>query len=289
MDLLVVGHVTRDEVDGAVRLGGAASYAARAAACLGYETALVTVAPPDEPLLEPLRRAPRLHLHCVPSDVITTFALDYAGGQRRLWLRRRARALTLDDIPTEWQRPKIAYVGTVAGECDTAFVQGLGARFCGAGLQGWLRRTNDDGLVVPVRIAESPEIQNPTRLNVEIVSEEDHPGAEGVIRPFRTHDDIAVITRGARGAMLYGRQQCIDVPAAPAREVDPTGAGDVFGVVLTLELARGTRLVAAGRAAAWAAARVVEGPGLGTLPDARRPLRWAWRDWWSRARRPRPR
>jgi sugar/nucleoside kinase (ribokinase family) len=68
--------------------------------------------------------------------------------------------------------------------------------------------------------------------------------------------------------MLYGPQQCIDLPAAPAREVDPTGAGDVFGVVLTLELAHGKQLVAAGRAAAWAAARVVEGPGLGTLPDS---------------------
>src|SRR6185295_1300946 len=90
MDLLVIGHVTRDEVDGGLRLGGAASYAALAAARLGYETALVTVAPPDDPLLEPLRRAPRLNVHCVASDVMTTFALDYAGAQRRLWLRRRA-------------------------------------------------------------------------------------------------------------------------------------------------------------------------------------------------------
>ncbi|HMF42030.1 MAG TPA: PfkB family carbohydrate kinase [Polyangia bacterium] len=287
MDLLVVGHVTRDEVDGGVRLGGAASYAALAAACLGYETALVTVAPPGEPLLEALRRAPRLHLHCVPSDVMTTFALEYRGGQRRLWLHRRARALTLDDIPPEWRSPRVAYVGTVAGECDTAFVKGMRAQFTGAGLQGWLRRTNDDGLVEPVRIADSPDIQNPVRLNVAIVSEDDHPGAEGVLLVFRGHDDVAAITRGARGAILYGRQQYIDLPAARAREVDPTGAGDVFGVVLTLELARGKRLRAAGRAAAWAAARVVEGPGLGTLPESTRTrfLRlWRTR---SRGRRPR--
>jgi hypothetical protein len=36
-------------------------------------------------------------------------------------------------------------------------------------------------------------------------------------------------------------------------------------VVLTLELAQGRPLAVAGRAAAAAAARVVEGPGLGTL------------------------
>src|SRR6185436_15807256 len=168
MDLLVVGHVTRDEVDGGVRLGGAGSYAALAAACLGYETALVTVAPPDDPLLEPLRRTPRLSLHCVPSDVMTTFGLDYAGEQRRLWLRRRARALTLDDIPAGWRRPRIAYVGAVAGECDTAFVKGLSASFVGAGLQGWLRRTDDDGRVQPARLKEAPVVQDPPALNVAV-------------------------------------------------------------------------------------------------------------------------
>ena len=79
----------------------------------------------------------------------------------------------------------------------------------------------------------------------------------------------AAVTRGARGAMLWTARECIDVPAAPAHEVDPTGAGDVFGVVLTLELANGKPLAAAGRAAAAAAARVVEGPGLGTLSGRR--------------------
>ena len=71
---------------------------------------------------------------------------------------------------------------------------------------------------------------------------------------------------------LFGGGERLEIPAAPAREVDPTGAGDVFGVVLTLELAAGKPLAAAGRAAAAAAARVVEGPGLGTLAATSRRL-----------------
>jgi len=259
----VVGHVTRDEILGGVRLGGAASYAARAAACLGYETALVTVAPPDDPLLEPLRRAPRLSVHCVPSDVMTTFALAYAGGQRQLWLRRRARTLVPSDVPLEWRRPRVAYVGPVAGECDTSFARGLGAQFLGAGIQGWLRRTGEDGRVEPALLAETPDAETPLPFDVAIVSEEDHPDAEGVGR--RMAPTVA-ITRGARGARLVAPTECLELPAVPAREVDPTGAGDVFGVVLTLGLARGDSLAVAGRAAAAAAARVVEGPGLGSLP-----------------------
>jgi sugar/nucleoside kinase (ribokinase family) len=45
-DLLVLGHVTCDDFGHELRLGGAAGYAARAAALLGIETGMVTVAPP---------------------------------------------------------------------------------------------------------------------------------------------------------------------------------------------------------------------------------------------------
>jgi len=109
----------------------------------------VTVAPPDDPLLEPLRGAPRLSLHCLPSEVMTTFALAYGAGQRQLWLRRRARTRLLEDVPLEWRRPRAAYLGPVAGECDAPFAQGLGALFLGAGIQGWLRRTGEDGRIEP--------------------------------------------------------------------------------------------------------------------------------------------
>ena len=118
--LLVLGHVTRDEIAGNIRLGGAASYAALAAARLGVETALVTVAPPDDPLLAPLRAEPRLTLHCVPCDAITTFALTYTGARRQLWLRKAARPLSIADIPPHWRDAAVTYVGPVAGECDRA-------------------------------------------------------------------------------------------------------------------------------------------------------------------------
>jgi sugar/nucleoside kinase (ribokinase family) len=265
VDLLVAGHITRDEVAGGVRLGGAASYAALAAACLGFETALVTVAPPDDPLLEPLRRTPGLALHVVPSDVMTTFALDYAGGQRRLWLRRRARALAIDDVPKQWLRPRVAYVGPVAGECDGAFVRGLEARFVGAGLQGWLRRVGADGLVEPAALEDAAEVRDLPPLDVAIISELDHPDSEAVARSCVGPSGTAAITRGARGATLIRAGERVKIPPAPAREVDPTGAGDVFGVMLTMELAAGEPPRAAGLAAGAVAARVVEGPGLGTL------------------------
>ena len=141
----------------------------------------------------------------------------------------------------------------------------------GAGLQGWLRRVRDDGLVEPAALAEAAEVRDLPPLDVAIISELDHPDGEAVVQSCVASGGTAAITRGARGATLIGGGERVEIPAAPAREVDPTGAGDVFGVVLTLELARGKPLAVAGRAAAAAAARVVEGPGLGTLPASLAP------------------
>ena len=265
MHLLVVGHVTRDEVDGGVRLGGAASYAALAAARLGYETALVTVAPPIDPLLEPLRRAPRLSVHCVASDVMTTFALDYAGGQRRLWLRRRARPLVIGDVPAAWLRAPVAYVGPVAGECDAAFVRALQARFVGAGIQGWLRRTDQAGSIEPLPLAEAPGDQGAAAV------ERRHPLGGGSPRRWRGRAIVRRRWRDGRDHPRRARRHVTDAEGARRRARGPGARdrGNRRGRRLRRRADAGARagkpLLSAGRAAAAAAARVVEGPGLGTL------------------------
>jgi sugar/nucleoside kinase (ribokinase family) len=260
--LLVLGHVTRDEVGRELRLGGAASYAALAAARLGFDTAVVTVAPPDDPLLAPLRNTPGLAIHCAVSPVMTTFALQYEGTRRSLTLRTRARALGPGDVPAAWRRPAVAYLGPVAGECGRALIASLGAGFTGVGLQGWLRRAADDGRIEP---ALSPEAIDPPTVGLAIVSEQDHPDVDGVAARFAASGAMVAITRGARGATLLTPSGRLEIPAVPAIEIDPTGAGDVFGVVLTLRLAAGVSPAQAAADAAVAGARVVEGPGLRRL------------------------
>ena len=83
-ELLIIGHVTRDYIRGDTRLGGSASFAARVAATLGLRTALVTAAPADFDLMEPLRSLPNLSIHVAPTSDVTTFELDYSGPRRRV-------------------------------------------------------------------------------------------------------------------------------------------------------------------------------------------------------------
>jgi sugar/nucleoside kinase (ribokinase family) len=129
-------------------------------------------------------------------------------------------------------------------------------------VQGWLRRAGDGGEIEP---ALAPEAITPPRLDAAILSELDHPDAAAIAARFATAGARVAVTRGARGATILDGDARLDIPAAPAVEVEPTGAGDVFGVVLALELQRGVPAREAAVAAAAAAARVVEGPGLGRL------------------------
>ena len=92
--------------------------------------------------------------------------------------------------------------------------------------------------------------------------------AERLAEHLASRGLTVALTRSSRGATIREGDQRWDIPADPAREVDPTGAGDVFGIALTVSLARGATAPEAARAAAAIAARVVEGPELGNLTPA---------------------
>lgn len=261
--LLVLGHVTRDRFGSETRLGGAAAFAARAATLFGIDTALVTVAPPWAPELAELAALPAERVRVRPSDTITTFALEYSGEERALSLHGRARPLGPSDVPPEWRGADVVFMGSVAGECDEALVAAFPDAFVCGCLQGWLRAPE----LGPVRARELPgSCAVPRSLRASTLSRSDHPRAEAIARELARRDVITALTDGRRGVTVYTASERFEVPAAPAHEVDPTGAGDVFSLVFGLSLWAGHAPLPAATRAALAAARVVEGPGLGELP-----------------------
>jgi hypothetical protein len=266
-----LGHVTRDLFGSEARLGGAAAFAARAAVLLGIDTALVTVAPPRAAELEPLRQLTGLQLAVAPSEHITTFGIEYRGGERKLSLLERTRSLTWQDIPPAWREPELLYVGPVAAECDEHLLAGFGATTYGIGcIQGWLRDPTPGGIVRPRQLAAAR--QPPKVLKAISFSASDHPRSTALAEELAARGITVAVTLGQKGVRVWwGQSQCW-VPAAPAREVDPTGAGDVFALVFGWSLWSGLDPPEAARRGALAAARVVEGVGLGNLAAARREL-----------------
>lgn len=87
---------------------------------------------------------------------------------------------------------------------------------------------------------------------------------------LRQKDRIVVVKDGARGARLYTRDMALRAPVYPAREVDPTGAGDCFDATFLAGLCRGLPLEEALARAGAAGAKAVEkrGPMEGNTTEA---------------------
>jgi sugar/nucleoside kinase (ribokinase family) len=229
----------------------------------GIDAAVVTVAPPSAPELDALRGLDSVQLRVIPSDVITSFEHASVGSRRVLTLLARARPIERDDIPLDWRAAEVIYAGPVAGELQPGTLAGLtGFGICG--IQGWLR-ARALGPVSPRRLDGACEV--PGCVRAVSFSSADHPAARALPSALTARGIVVAVTRGARGARVsWGGKQSYIAPA-PARPVDSTGAGDVFTLVFGLCLRRGLAPEAAAERAALAAARVVEGPGLGTLPQ----------------------
>ncbi|AKU94974.1 hypothetical protein AKJ09_01638 [Labilithrix luteola] len=245
-DILIVGHVTCDLVEGQERLGGAASYATRAAVDKGLAVDLVTAAPPDFELLAPLLRHANVRATVVPSERATSFSLSYEGDTRVL--RRLARAADIVEIPAG---ARVVYLAPVAGEIAPSIAESIADACVVVGLQGWMRRFDDDGLVLPI---DPPPLRGARAV---VFSEQDHPDADALAVRIARDVPVVALTRGSRGATLYIDGSPHAIAAAPANEVDPTGAGDVFGAILAIELGAGRPPIDAANAAALVAAQAV--------------------------------
>ncbi len=274
-DFLVIGHVTKDlRPDGSFTVGGSATFASLTAQRLGLRAGIVTSAAPD--LLARLPQAlPGVAVAAVPADESTTFENIYEGSQRRQYLRGRAAPLTPEHVPAAWKQARIVLLGPLAQEVAPAFATVFPEALLGATPQGWLRQWADDGLVSPTAWASAHEVL--PHLHALILSREDliaHNGGnqqqeqiEALLRKWAQITPILALTEGARGATLYQAGTARHFRAFPAREVDPTGAGDVFAAAFLIQYALGQDAAAATRFANGVASFVVEQPGALGIPS----------------------
>ena len=263
MDLVVIGHVTVDRMAGTSRPGGSAYYAALAAHRLGLEVGLLTAAGPDFPLAE---LPTGVAMVDVPSPYTTVFehARGPAGG-RALRLAARAVDLEVSQLPSTWCRAPLALLAPVANEVDPALAGSfLDASLC-ALPQGWMRARGRDGIVEPQPWSDADDVL--PHLQMLVASDEDVAGAPEIVTEWAQRVPLAALTQAARGATLYVNGEPYHVAPDAAREVDETGAGDIFAAALLIEYQRHADPWEAAAAAACAGAAAVEAPGVGGLLD----------------------
>ena len=257
---LAVGHVSRDLTEGGSVAGGAGLYASVTASRLGWESGLVTRGAPYE------ARELLSSLDMVvdeSSETTTTFDIRYSGEAREVALCELAPPIQGQGLPDGWGDTEVVMLAPVFLEVSTS----LAGRFPGALLavapQGWLRRTSAEGRVIAADwyVAEVLE-----RAEVMVLSEIDVPAGR-IPGRWLDHDGIFILTRGRRGAVMRCDGRWYDIPAYPAREVDPTGAGDVFAAAFLIRYFETSDAFSAGLFASCAASLKVEGAGAGAIPS----------------------
>jgi len=261
---VAVGHLTLDVTeDGLRRPGGAALYAGLLAWRLGLRVGLLTSYGPD------FSRAvipPEIEVVALPAPATTTFHLAYHVGGRRLRLESRASPISRGDLPPHWTEAQIAYLCPVADEVDPGLAAAFPDAGLGVGAQGWTRGWGPMG-EVRARPWEDPA---PVLREAQalFLSREDVAGWEGEALALYQQVPVGALTFGADGAILFVNGERYPVTPAPAREVEPTGAGDVFAAAFLIRYAENQDPWEAAGCAAAAGALAVEGEGIDGVPSA---------------------
>ncbi|MDE3091241.1 MAG: carbohydrate kinase family protein, partial [Chloroflexota bacterium] len=110
----------------------------------------------------------------------------------------------------------------------------------------------------------APEIL--PHVDVLVLSEEDLNGNASLMDEYVRMTRIAVMTQGREGCIVFTEGQQRQIPGFPAREVDPTGAGDVFAAAFLIRLQETQDPFEAARFANATASFCVQAPGVTGIP-----------------------
>ncbi|UQA59817.1 PfkB family carbohydrate kinase [Polyangium aurulentum] len=271
-DILLIGHVARDLIstdpNGAYRLGGTVSFAAVTAVKLGRRATILTSAAPGTDFSELPRE---VELHVLPSEAPTTFANVYTEAGRIQYSYSQARAITSADIDPSLRRPRAALLGPIADEIrpDVAHVFDEETLVV-ATPQGWMRRFDETGRVHGKPWESASEIL--PHVDAVVLSLEDIGADLRRLDPIVERVPLVVLTEYRDGSTLYRRRDdgttlVTRIPPRPAREVDPTGAGDIFATAFMIRFQETRDPVEAARFANVTASFGVEAIGVAGIPS----------------------
>lgn len=222
VDYLVIGHLACDLTSAGPRLGGTAAYAALTAHALGLRVGIVTAWGGEVPL----DILDGIQIRIIPAKHSTTFENVYKPQGRDQFIHHIAPDIQYEDIPAVWSNTPIIHVGPIAREGKSLADGRFPSSMLGLTPQGWLRTWDDGGRV---HIGTWPEaMQSLSKANAAVLSIEDVGGDEEQIEAMADKCRVLAVTEGAAGSRLYWNGDLRRFRALKVREVDPTGAGDIF-------------------------------------------------------------
>jgi 1D-myo-inositol 3-kinase len=255
-EVVVAGHYCHDVLlsDSGERreLGGSAAYASAVLRAAGADFAVVANVGDDFLYAERVP-APRI----VAGARTTSFVDDYRGAERVQTLHAAAPPLRAEDLV---ERCTIGLAVPVAAEFPPPTLLRMRelSRLLLADAQGFVRSIDAARRVVQTEPA--PELIDALgRVDYLKVGRAE---AEVVDVERLRRGCTILLTDGARGCTVLSAAAEQRIAAFPAREVDPTGAGDCFLAGFAVGLLRGWSAERAARLGNWCGARAVDVIGI---------------------------
>jgi sugar/nucleoside kinase (ribokinase family) len=260
VDYLVIGHISCDLTPDGSRLGGTATYAGLTARALGLRTGIVTAWGGEIPL----DVLDGIQVRSAAVEHSTTFENIYTSQGRQQIIHHTAPDILYENVPQIWREAPIVHIGPIAGEGKHLVDRGLSSSILGLTPQGWLRTMEDDGCV---HIGAWPEaLQVLAGASAAVFSIEDVGGDEELIEAMANRCRVLAVTEGAAGARLYWNGDLRRFSALRVKEVDPTGAGDIFAAAFFWRFSITHDPWAAARFATHLASYSVTRVGLESIP-----------------------
>ena len=261
-DFLVIGHVTKDLLArGGFVIGGTASYASLTARNLGRRVGIVTSAGADLDLngffqsIQIINRA---------SELTTTFQNIYLDGSRQQFVKGVARPIGVNDVPAPWRDAAVVLLGPLVGELGVDMARLFPHSLLAVTAQGWMRQWDGDGRVSARLWREAEEIL--PIVDVLLFSYEDVRHDISLVKKYASLAKITVVTHGRCGAVVFCEAGSRWLPAYQAKEVDPTGAGDVFAAAYLVALSETGAPFEAARFANCTASFSIQGEATSAIP-----------------------
>ncbi len=262
VDYLCIGHCCHDRVGESYMLGGTASYASLVAKRMGRTPAVLTSVG-DDFLYRDRFRDLDIELYEVAADHTTVFENIYGPEGRTQYMHARAGVISKADVPISLINVPIVHICSIAREIDWDILNAFDRPLIGATIQGMIRDWDSSGLIS----SKEMDWSELSGVNIVIMSDDDIAGIKDPIPEIRKYVDQIVLTKNREGAYVYTTDNQYFFPAFPVKEIDATGAGDVFTTAYMIRYAQTKDIEQSCIMAHCAASFVVEGNGINKLPS----------------------
>lgn len=216
--------------DSSYKLGGTVSYSGKLSNALSCSCTILTSYSSAFKFEDDFHK---IKLINQGSEKTTCFRNEYSSGIREQKLFSVADEIRLEGLSRICSEYDIIHIAPIIHELDLSIQQVIPEdSFCLVTPQGWLRDISGEKVInkyIDLRIFKN---------RIIIISQDDIDLTLGESLEISEHCRLLIITRASKGASLFINGEVIHYDAIKVKEIDPTGAGDIFAAAFTIEYYR---------------------------------------------------